>query len=50
LTDMYVIIWFGCGFMMFNVTFNNISAVSWSFIGGETGVSGQNTDMFRSVS
>jgi hypothetical protein len=36
--------------MMLSVTFNNISAVSWSFTGGETGVSGKNTDLFRSVS
>jgi hypothetical protein len=51
LTDIYFIIWFGCGFMMLSVTFNNISAVSWSFTGGETGVSGKTqtcSDQFHS--
>ena len=41
LTDIYFIIWFGCGFIMLNVTFNNISDIAWSFIGGETEGSGK---------
>jgi hypothetical protein len=34
----------GFGFMVFNATFNNISAISWRFIGlvEETGVPGEN--------
>ena len=36
----------GCGFMVFNATFNNISNISWGqFFVEETGVRGESTDL-----
>jgi len=43
--------WFGLGwFMLFNVTFNNISALSWRsvWLVEETGVAGENYRLIAS--